>query len=277
MASGLINEYLEKGLRGKSQTTIKTYHHALLQFENWLQRAGTDLKGFTRTDVQQYVDYLAAHKKSAATINKVFNAIKSFCRWYGKKEFVEDIIVVKQPNILLEAPKALEKAERHWLAREVDRDGSRRNYAIVISLLNTGIRLSELVALDRDDIDISERKGTLRVRSGKGNRERVIPLNAETRRALTKYLEERTDGKKPLFLSNRFRRISPRTVQHIMEGHGFNVHQLRHTFITGLVRAKEDLSTIQSLSGHKSADMILRYSKPTEADKQQAVERLYQD
>ncbi|MEW5919617.1 MAG: site-specific integrase [Bacillota bacterium] len=66
-------------------------------------------------------------------------------------------------------------------------------------------------------------------------------------------------------------------MQHVAENLGINVHQLRHTFITGLVRAKEDISTIQSLSGHKSADMILRYSKPTEADKQHAVENIYQD
>ena len=91
MANTLLIDYLEKGLRGKSETTIKTYHHALLQFETWLQGAGTDLDGFARSDVQQYVDYLAAHKKSAATINKVFNAIKSFCRWAGKKNLVENI------------------------------------------------------------------------------------------------------------------------------------------------------------------------------------------
>jgi len=122
--------------------------------------------------------YLAAHKKSAATINKVFNAIKSFCRWAGKKELIEDINVVKQPNSLLEAPKALEKTERHRIIREADRNSSRRNYAIITLLLNTGIRLSELVSLDRD-VDISDRKGTLRIRNGKGKMERTIPLNAK--------------------------------------------------------------------------------------------------
>lgn len=276
MAS-IIENYVENGLRGKSPTTIKTYHHALLQFEEWLKGAGTDLETFARADIQQYIDYLSAHKKSAATINKVFNAIKSFCRWAGKKDLAEDINVVKQPNIFLSAPKALEKTERHRIIREADRADNRRNYAIIVLLLNTGIRLSELVALDRDDIKMSERKGTLTVRKGKGNTERTIPLNAETRRALSKYIEERTDSEQPLFLSNRFRRISPRTVQHIAESYGINVHQLRHTFITGLVRSKEDISTIQSLSGHKSADMILRYSKSTEEDKQTAVEHLYQD
>ncbi len=148
---------------------------------------------------------------------------------------------------------------------------------MIVLLLNTGIRLGELVSLDRDDVEISERKGSLRVRNGKGKMERIIPLNAETRRALKYYFEERKDSEEPLFLSNRHRRISTRTIQHIAENLGVNVHRLRHTFITSLVRSKEDISTIQSLSGHKTADMILRYSKPTEKDKQQAVERLFQD
>ena len=107
--------------------------------------------------------------------------------------------------------------------------------------------------------------------------ERTIPLNAETRRALTKYLEERADDEVALFLSNRHKRISARAVQHVAENLGVNVHRFRHTFITGLVRSKEDISIIQSLSGHRSADMILRYSRPSDEDKQLAVEQLYQN
>jgi integrase len=62
-----------------------------------------------------------------------------------------------------------------------------------------------------------------------------------------------------------------------LEKNGHNAHQTRHSFITGLVRAGEDISVIQSLSGHSSADMILRYSMPSEEDKQRAVERMYKD
>ncbi|WP_306432843.1 tyrosine-type recombinase/integrase [Paenibacillus apis] len=80
-----------------------------------------------------------------------------------------------------------------------------------------------------------------------------------------------------LFISNRDKRISVRSVQHILEQHHLHAHQLRHTFITGLVRANEDLAVIQSLSGHSSADMILRYSKPTEEDKLRAIEGLYKE
>ena len=102
-------------------------------------------------------------------------------------------------------------------------------------------------------------------------------MNVETRRVLTKYLEERNGNSPALFLSNRGERISVRSVQHLINKYGFNVHQLRHTFITDLVRAGHDISIIQSLSGHSSADMILRYSAPTEADRENAVEQLYKN
>lgn len=147
--------------------------------------------------------------------------------------------------------------------------------AIIQLFLNTGLRLSELVSLDKLDVETSVRKGQVTVRRGKGNKARTVPLNKEARRALEKYLEERTDNEEALFLSNRGKRISTRTVQHLIETHGFNVHALRHTFITSLVRNGQDISVIQSLSGHTSADMILRYSAPTTEDKQNAVENMW--
>ncbi|WP_420540573.1 tyrosine-type recombinase/integrase [Paenibacillus dendritiformis] len=139
------------------------------------------------------------------------------------------------------------------------------------------MRVSELVALDRSDVDLSERKGELRVTSGKGNKTRKMPLDADTRWPIRKYLEERSDDNEALFISNRDKRISVRSVQHLLEQHDLHAHQLRHTFITGLVRANEDIAVIQSLSGHSSADMILRYSKPSEEDKLRAIEGLYKD
>ena len=270
----MLERFVSEGLRGKSKTTVRTYEHALRQFENWLGGTGTDLAGFGRVDVQQYIDYLAGRKKAASTINKVFNAIKKFSKWSGKGAVVEDISVVKAPDIKKQAPQGLSKVDRSKLLREVDRAGNKRDIAIIVTLLMTGLRVSELVSLDRCDVEITERKGNLKV-VGKGNKERIIPLNAEVRRAITKYLEERSDNHPALFISNRDERISVRSVQFLLGKQGVHPHQLRHTFITGLVRAKEDIAVIQSLSGHASADMILRYSQPSEEDRQRAVDNLF--
>ncbi|RAP26646.1 hypothetical protein C2W64_01362 [Brevibacillus laterosporus] len=273
----MLDRYLNEGIRSKSATTIKTYGHAIQQFEKWLDGAGTNLSDYARSDVQQYINYLTAKKKSASTINKLWNAIKSYSKWAGKNDTIEDIAIVKVADVKKHAPKAMDKLERNKLIRDIDRTGNKRDYAILMTLLLTGIRVSELVALDRTDVDVSDRKGSLVVRLGKGNKERTLPLNVEARRAIEKYLVERVDSNPALFISNRQERISIRSVQHLMEKHGHNVHQTRHSFITGLVRAGEDISVIQSLSGHSSADMILRYSMPSEEDKQKAVERLFKD
>ena len=269
----MLEKFINEGLRGKSGTTVKTYFHALQQFQTWLGGVDADLDTFGRVDVQQYIDYLASKKKSASTINKVFSAIKKFAKWDNRPETVEDISVVKAPDIKKQAPEGLSKVERNRLLRELDRAGNKRDYAITVTLLMTGLRASELVSLDKSDTTISERKGSVKV-VGKGRKERVIPLNAEARRAITKYLEERSDSHPALFVSNRGERISVRSVQFLLGKHGVHPHQLRHTFITGLVRANEDISVIQSLSGHSSADMILRYSQPTEEDKQRAVDNM---
>ncbi|MBE2914148.1 tyrosine-type recombinase/integrase [Anoxybacillus flavithermus] len=271
----MIQQFAQEALRGKSKETIKTYCHALEQFSKWLEGAGTDLQHYSRMDVQQYIDFLASRGKSVATINKIWNAIKKFSIWANKEQTIEDIFVVKPRNILHEAPKALERNEVNRLLREIDRTGNLRDMAIAQLLINTGIRLSELVASEKTDVTISQRKGEVIIRKGKGAKERKIPLNSETRRAITKYLEQRTDDNSALFLSNRNKQISPRTVQHIFQKYGVNVHALRHTFITRLVRNREDISIIQALSGHSSADMVLRYSAPTDEDKMKAVSDLW--
>ncbi|SDO02900.1 integrase/recombinase XerC/integrase/recombinase XerD [Psychrobacillus sp. OK028] len=269
------NRFVEEALRGKSQATIKTYLHAIKQFANWLEGAGTDLSNYGRSDVQQYIDYLVSKRKSASTVNKIWNAIKIFSKWANKEYSIEDISVIKATNNKNIAPRSLSKIELNRLVREIDRSRNLRDIAILQLILNTGLRVAEAVSLDIFDVEISDRKGHVTVRKGKGNKERTLPLNKEARRALCKYLDGRFDNEEALFLSNRRKRISVRSVQHLIEKHGFNVHALRHTFITGLVRNGEDISIIQSLTGHSTADMILRYSAPTEEDKANAVEDIW--
>lgn len=267
----MLKHFREEGLRGKSATTIKTYMYCLKQFDKWLNGCGTNLDEFSRSNVQQYIDYLAAKKKSASTINKIWNAIKKYCKFVGKEECIEGISIVKAPDFKKKAPQALSRNECNHLIREMDRTASKRDFAILMTLLNTGICVSELVSINRSDIEMSERKGKLTV-VGKGNKERMIPLNVEVRRAIKKYLEERTDQHPALFLSNRGKRISVRTVQNLIHKYGYHVHQLRHTFITDLQRSGADLTLIQSLIGYASLDMLMRYSMPTQEDKQNTME-----
>lgn len=269
-----IETYIQEYLSGKAITTQATYRQALTQFERWLSSAGTNLTGFIKVDVQQYLDYLTAKKKSAATIHKTHQAIKSFCRYTGNTKAIENIRMIKQPSALQQAPRALEKSEVRRVLREANNRYALRDHTIIVLLLNTGLRVGELVALDRDDVELGSRKGRLTVTWGKGGKTAKLPLNNEARHALGQYLTERKDSNPALFISNRERRIDRRTVQNRMATLGINAHALRHTFITNLVRSGADISIVQALSRHASADMILRYSKPTEDDLENALEKV---
>lgn len=271
----MLNIFLEEGLMGKSKATIKTYDNSLKLFSEWLDGAGASLENYSRSDVQQYIDFLVGRRKSPATINKHWSAIKKYSYWLNNERAVEEIAVVKPVEYTKLSPKSLSRIEVNRLIREIDREDNVRDMAIVQLFLNTGIRLSELVALNKEDIEISERKGELLVHNGKGNKSRRIPLNKEARRAINKYLNERNDTIEALFISNRAKRLSVRSVQHIFEKKGVNVHALRHTFITHLIRNGIDTSIVQSLSGHSSAEMLFRYSVPTEEDQLQALEGIW--
>ena len=102
-----------------------------------------------------------------------------------------------------------------------------------MTLLHTGLRVSELVSLNRDSIDFSERKGEFTV-IGKGNKERTVPISAEARRAIERYLKDCSDELNPLFIGNYHNRVSIRTVQRILNDYDCHPHILRHTYIIKL-------------------------------------------
>jgi integrase/recombinase XerD len=83
----MLKSFSEEAMRGKSENTIRSYLYVLRQFDEWLRGAGADLTTYGRVDVQQYIDYLVAHRMSASTLNKIFAAIKKFSVWAGSSPF----------------------------------------------------------------------------------------------------------------------------------------------------------------------------------------------
>jgi integrase/recombinase XerD len=262
---------------GKSPLTAKTYVHTLTKFHEWLLKNEGDINELTRHDVQSYINHLDMSGMSASTINKSFAAICVFARYVKLPGIVDNIRVPefrKQTNV---APKSLERNDKNRLLREVERKGNLRDIAIAYVLLHTGIRVSELVALNVDDVAMGERSGHVIVRHGKGNVARKVPLSAEARHHLGKYLELRGDKHAALFLANNngWHRISVRTVQQMLKNHGVHPHQLRHTFCHDLVGSGVDISTVAELAGHSDINVTRRYSKPTQAELEKAIEQAF--
>jgi site-specific recombinase XerD len=147
-------------------------------------------------------------------------------------------------------------------------------------LLNTGLRVQELCNLTWKDVLITERKGTLTVRRGKGNKRRQVPLNADARKALENLGYAQKAGQEgPVFQGQRGP-LTPRGVQSmlaaytgILAGPGATLspHVLRHTFCKNLVDAGVDLPRIATLAGHETLETTRRYCEPSAQDLENAV------
>ncbi|MGI8686398.1 MAG: tyrosine-type recombinase/integrase [Acidimicrobiales bacterium] len=155
-----------------------------------------------------------------------------------------------------------------------------------------GLRLSELSALDMADVEMSARRGRLKVRTGKGDAYREVPLNSATRKALDEWVHARADQLAALaeaggsvdahvpalWLSRSGRRMSSRAVDLVVRRLAtaanleLSAHVLRHTFVTNLIRSGADVVLVAEIAGHRRLDTTRRYSLPSQADKDAAVE-----
>jgi site-specific recombinase XerC len=160
----------------------------------------------------------------------------------------------------------------------------KRNVAIVSLMVRAGLRVSEVVSLNLDDLTISERKGQVVVRQGKGLKERSVPLSRLARVALEEWLEVRPSfADQMLFFSQSGSSISSRDVQRLVRDARNKVgiaspvtpHILRHTFATRALRqAKMDLATISRILGHENLTTTARYLHPDQTMMSEMVEEL---
>jgi site-specific recombinase XerD len=233
--------------------------HAARDFRRWLQ---------------------VERRAAASTVNLALASLDALyrCLGLGRPH-------VRRDKPALAAPRALDEAAQRRLLRAAD-NAPVRSRALVVLMLFTALRISEAVALDVDDVRILTRKGLLVV-IGKGEVQREVPLNALVRQVLDEWLEQRkeiaADGERALFVSRTGGRLSARSadrdVRLVAAGAGLELsaHTLRHTCLTGLVRRGNDLVMVAELAGHQKLETTRRYTLPSAADRQRAVEDLQID
>ena len=276
--------YLES--RDRSRHTISAYRLDLEQFEKWFESVNDDEMQphlITPTDLREFKHHLIQDEQlSPATVNRKLASLRAFMKWAVGEGTIESVPRMPQGvEQVSAAPKALDRREMNSLVRAVERHGSKRDQAIILVLLNTGLRVNELSALDSSDIEMSERKGKLVVRSGKGNKRREVPVNAEARRVLSVYLDGREDDNQALFLSQQGSRLGSRGIQDAVGKYGrlagledLTPHALRHTFCTNLLRGGVDIVTVAALAGHSDISTTSIYTQPNGKDMEKAVEGL---
>jgi site-specific recombinase XerD len=287
-----IDEFLAELRRQEvSPATERNYAADLRAFARWFPDSTGEpfsARAVTPTDLREYKAYLrAVEQKQAATVNRRLAALRRFFVWAKGAGKIADLPTesVKGVPGAPRTPKALAKREVDRLIREAERHGNKRNLAILLTLRHTGLRVGELCNLRLGDVAISERKGQLLVRAGKGNKDRAIPLNNDVRRALAAYLEVRPAvAGDHLFVGQRGEPLKPQGVQQVVAKYARRAgvtevtpHVLRHTFAKHVLDAGEDLATVQRLLGHERLETTAIYTQPTARDLEEAVRRLEAD
>ncbi|MGE7094415.1 tyrosine-type recombinase/integrase [Lysinibacillus sp. NPDC048646] len=229
-----IDRFITEALEGKADNTVKSYRYSLEKFGEYLEENGTDLNGYGRINVQNYIN-MQLVKRSASGVNREIAAIKAYSRYVGKLEVSEGLRIIK--------PLKAKLQERAWLSIENVNEilhltalkPNKRDHAIISLLLYSGLRLSEVEALDRNDVYLYEGNGTIKVRGYKNGGERIVPLSNGTCKAIKDYINQRNDNLEALFLSSLYKRLSARSIQSMLKQYGINSSQLRHTFMRTLV------------------------------------------
>lgn len=270
-------EYLDSEER--SDNTIINYLSDLEGFVKWFMKSQEPFnpKLIMAVDLREYKRFLAP-KCKPATINRKLSTLSVFLGWCKETGRIDTFPKIpKQVKEQRQGIRWLSRTEQNALLRRVERYGSPRDQGALKLLLNTGLRVSELTALVWSDIQINERKGELVVRSGKGSKRRVVPLNKDARGALLLLGYEENQGLSKLVVLGQRGQMTRRGIQSILEKYqgdldDFSCHSLRHTFCKNLVDAGVSLEKIAALAGHDSLETTRRYCEPSPQDLAMAVE-----
>lgn len=305
----ILEEYLAymEAIQGRSKLTVREYRYDLRLFFRFIKKQKSTsykdleieeiplndidqsfLQSITLSDFYAFLAWLSRDREaSAANRARKVSSLKGFFEYIHKKRKYID----QDPSADLESPK-IPKKQPVYLTLEQSKDllkqvnpdtdaFAERNYCILTLFLNCGLRLSELVNIDIDDIS----EHTLKV-TGKGNKERTIYLNQACRDSLNHYLAVRptnTKERKALFISRQGNRLAKTSVQRMINKYmdeagidtkKYSTHKLRHTAATLLYQYGEvDIRMLQQILGHESVATTEIYTHLDDRQLQSAAEK----
>ena len=284
--------------------TVRGYLSDLGLFALWFERTNGErfaLPAITPTDVREYRQYLTTvQRRKPATVNRHLAALSALMSWAKQTSQIEHNPTKEVRGVpqIPQGPRSLDKKEQYALQRAIEKDLQlaylrypirwrihQRDASMTIFLLHTGLRLSEALALQLDDLQLSDHKGQVSVRQGKGGKSRTVPLNATVRKALQAWLEVRLAFKGSFLWigmeNGATNALSGRSVQRALLRIGqaaglerLTPHVLRHSFAKNLIDAGVSLEKVAALLGNANLNTTRVYVVPSQRDLEQAVERL---
>ena len=238
----------------RSKNTIGCYIRDSKVFIDWYS-SRTDC-GLDKLIELDAIEYKKHTNESVVTANRKIASINAFCKWLYESGITPAEVNIKAvKNRDARQYKGLEERDLRKLRAEIHRNRNQMHICIIEILLGTGLRVSELCNIRLRDIDISERKGTIRV-IGKGNVNRTLPLNKDVRKAIQDYLLERPANDSDFLLIGQRGAFKRNAINLILEKYGNRVsgevtpHSLRHTLGYKLVKEGTAITTIQQILGH---------------------------
>jgi integrase/recombinase XerC len=273
----LIDLYLLRcQVEGKSPNTMKAYTETLRRFARIAKEDSfpKDVRHIASAHIYTYLGRFTQY--TLETRHRYFREVRCFFNWLVDAGYLQDNPFRSLHNVRLPQkivrPFSAEEITRLLAACDPSSAVGARDRAILLTLLDTGIRCSELVQLNLEDLEMEA--GRLRILHAKGNKQRVVSFASRCREALLRYLDLRGQGPGPLFLAaNGHRvlrpgvRLRPNGLKQILIRLGrrtgipkVHAHRFRHTFATWAIEADARELDVQYLLGHSSPDMVRRYA-----------------
>lgn len=276
----LIHEFINylSVERGLAMNTLESYGRDLRQYSQYLQRDEADLDTVTRNTIVNYLMHLQTQGKATATIARRLAALKAFYQFLVREKMIKN-----DPTANLESPKLEKRLPKVLTVGEVERllaqpaaeeASGLRDRAMLELLYATGLRVSELVSLNVLDVNLET--GYIRC-SGKGSKERVVPLGTLAINSCREYLlrgrpklvkEEREEA---LFVNHHGHRLTRQGFWKIVKKYAEDAriekeitpHTLRHSFATHLLENGADLRSVQEMLGHADISTTQIYTHVT--------------
>ena len=264
-----LSEYLdyleiEKGL---SQNTLDAYRRDLTDFFNFCSNIA--IEKIQRTQINSYVRNLHEKKYSPTSVTRKIASLRGFFKWANINEIIKinPALTLEQPKIPQKLPKVLSVVEIEEILKQ---NLSKMETVIVELLYGCGLCVSELTNLKITDYDL---KGKYLECTGKGSKDRIVPLGSKAIRAIKNYLSEREYlvlkynlNTKNLLINEKGKNVTRQEVYTFIHEHGKKLHKaisphtLRHSFATHLLENGADLRIVQELLGHSNVSTTQLYT-----------------
>jgi len=279
---------IDRKARGCAKGTLVFYQQKMMSFMDYCEsQIISQISQITPSIVRQYLLFLEDTGHNPGGRHAAYRALRAFLLWYEDEvepeNWTNPIQKVKAPRVSIEPlePVKFETVSQMMSVCESNTFCGIRDKAILLFLLDTGVRASELLAINIEDIN--QARGDILIRHSKGKRPRYVYISKHSKRALRKYLSKRKDKNQALWVTHpRFNsvRLKYDSLRAIMTRRANqagvkppSIHDFRRAFALAMLRNGTDIFTLAKLMGHKGIDVLQRYLKQTNEDTEIAHRR----